>query len=445
MSVEDNLYSLLSLYKNLPFPLKYFIGKIYRYIPKKIKYGGFYFTYLKRIKCKEHEFLLKNQLSFVLEKIPYYHGNNFKSIEEFPIIDKNIITTNFDLFVNSTNDNKIKANTGGSSGTPFVFYLEKGVSRPKEKAHFNWHWGQFGFKQGDKVLMIRGEALSNNKLFEYQAIDNKLAISCYLINESNISEVVNVVNKFNPEFIHAYPSSLKNFINEVSVNKIDLQLTIKAIFLGSEGLLEIDKKSIESYFNSKVVHWYGHSERLIHAGNCPNSDDLHIYPQYGYTELLDNDNIVIEKPNIKGRVVATGYDNSVMPLIRYDTGDEAEYSEHINCKCGFKGKSFKKIHGRNHDYIYLINKTKVSLTAFIFGQHFEEFAIIKEIQLEQNNHGKLIVRLVAQEEKINKKEFIKKLKNSVDDLLEIDLKIVESISKTKRGKHIFLIQNIREI
>ncbi|MEL0651809.1 hypothetical protein V6246_10280 [Algibacter sp. TI.3.09] len=443
--MEDKLYHLLTLYKNLPFPIKFIVGKIYNSLPTNIKYGRFYNLYLKRINDfnKRQNVLLENQISYVIENIPYYKGNEYKSIIDFPVINKNIIRENFNQFLNLKN-NGIKTNTGGSSGTPFEFYLEKGVSRPKEKAHFDWYWNQFGYNSGNKILMIRGESLANDKLYEYQAIGNKLAISCYHINKINIESVINIINKFNPKFIHGYPSALKNFIDLVEENSKSLELEIKAIFLGSEGLFYKDKERIKKYFNSKIAHWYGHSERLVHAGNCMYSDDFHIFPFYGYVELLDDENNVITEPNIKGKIVATGFDNTVMPFIRYDTGDEAEYSEMNKCNCGFIGNSFKKIHGRNQDYIYLIDRTKVSLTAFVFGQHFDEFSKINQIQLEQNEYGKLIIRIVLRGETINNKGFVKKLTDSVNAQLEIELKIVENIKKTKRGKHIFLIQNLKK-
>lgn len=446
MSLEDKLYRLLRIYKNLPLPIKHVLGLSYRLIPNKFKYGSFYFEYLKRIKSNEnYSKTLQNQLKFNIDNIPFYKSINSTNIQDFPIINKEIIKLKFNDFINSQNKNILKTNTGGSSGTPFEFYIEKGVTRPKEKAHFNWYWGQFGFKPNDKVLMIRGEALSNNKLYEYQAIENRLALSCYLLNEANMREVVSAINKFKPKYIHAYPSALKSFIDIVKQSKELLKVDIKVIFLGSEGLLNKDRNYIELFFNSKVAHWYGHSERLIHAGNCPYSNEFHIFDFYGYAELVDDTNEVITEVEKKGRIIATGYDNKVMPLVRYDTGDEAEYSKNITCKCGFKGRSFKNIYGRTQDYIYLIDKTKVSLTAFIFGQHFEEFAVIKELQIEQHNYGAIDVRIVLHKEKsIDSFKFINKLKNSVDNKLDISLIFVEFIPKTPRGKQISLIQKIKE-
>lgn len=445
MSFEDSLYNFLKSYKKLPYPLKWFLGKCYQLVPKKLKYGSFYYEYINRINNHTNsEDLLVKQLNIACNSLRYYKHIKHQSISDFPIINKSIIRERFSDFYNNS-PKKLLTNTGGSSGTPFEFYLESGVSRPKEKAHFDWYWGQFGYKDGDRILMIRGESLSNNKLIEYQPIGNKLAVSCYLLNESNIDNVFEKIYKFLPKHVHAYPSSLKNFLRVMENSGKNLPPSIRNIFLGSEGLLKFDRSFIESRVNATIVHWYGHSERLVHAGNCPYSNEFHIYPFYGYVELVDNDGFLINEPFVKGRIIATGFDNKVMPLIRYDTGDEAEYSELSSCQCGFTGKSFKLIHGRKQDYIYLNDKTKVSLTAFIYGQHFEEFAHINEIQLEQKRLGELLIRLV-----LNKKEafdinrFKDKLEKSVNRKIEVTLEVNSSIRKSPSGKHVFLIQKISD-
>ncbi|WP_410006574.1 hypothetical protein [Aequorivita nionensis] len=401
---------------------------------------------IKYFNTEEGKALQNRQIESALKNLSFYKNRNFSNLIEFPIVNKQIINADFQGFVNHNNRNKIKTNTGGSSGNPFEFYLEKSVSRSKEKAHFDWYWGMFGYKPGDKVLIIRGESLAGKKLFEYQTLDNKLALSCYLLNNRNIDKVVSHINEFKPRFIHAYPSALKNFINLVNDSSVSLKVDILGVFLGSETLLEDDRELINSYFKAKIAHWYGQSERLIFAGNCPDSNDLHIFPFYGYTELVDDNDSVIRDSGIKGRIIATGFDNDVMPFIRYDTGDEAEYSENTNCKCGFKGKSFKVIHGRKQDYVYLKDGSKVSLTAFIFGQHFEEFSIISEIQLRQQERGFLNIVIVLKEKNsLNIKGFIQKLETSVQGEIVISLEVVKSIPKTLRGKHVFLIQNIKDL
>lgn len=448
MSIEDYLYKWLRFYKTLPYPVKLILGKFYRMLPYSLRFGSFYQKYVKRIRTfdiEKEKVFLRDQLEVANLHIPFYKNCSAKDLMSFPVINKHIVRERFEQFVKPGSTQYLKANTGGASGTPFEFYLEKNVSRSKERAHFDWYWKQFGYKPGCRMLVLRGESLFKNKLFEYEAIDNKLAISCFLLNKDNIERIIHVINRFKPSFVHGYPSAVKNFIFLAEASLIPLNISIRALFLGSEMLFSADRELIGCFFNSKIAHWYGHSERLVFAGNCPFTEYLHIYPFYGYVELIDDKNVVIETPNVKGRIVATGFDNKVMPLIRYDTGDEAEYANDGVCECGFKGRSFRKIYGRNQDYVFLNDDTKVSLTAFIFGQHFEEFSYIKEMQLEQIVKGELIIRMVViNRNDFNVKNFVSKLRRSVSEKIQISIAFMEELPKTGRGKHVFMIQKVKE-
>jgi phenylacetate-CoA ligase len=50
--------------------------------------------------------------------------------------------------------------TGGSTGVPVGFYLQKGVSRPKEQAFLEGMWKRAGYFKGARVAVIRGHVTS---------------------------------------------------------------------------------------------------------------------------------------------------------------------------------------------------------------------------------------------------------------------------------------------
>jgi phenylacetate-CoA ligase len=458
--MEDLFYRFLYLYNRLPSNIKYLIGKIYYYFPASLKYGKFYQTYLKRVKFfmsiddvqmvnQNQEKLLFENVNDAIRNIPFYKKyqpvNSVKQFQALPITNKKTIKENFCDHVNpALHYKKLTTNTGGSSGTPFEFFLEKKSSRPKEKSHFDWFWGQFGYKTSDKVLMVRGMPLRKNGIFEYRSLDNHLNVSCYLINEKNILQVLNAINEFKPTIIHAYPSSLRIVTSLLETYKDRLDINIRSIFVGSEYLSDFDRNYFESFYNAKVISWYGHTERLLHGGNCHHSGEFHFYPFYGYLELIDEKNNVITEPGREGRIVATGFDNRVMPFIRYDTGDIGVLSDETECACGFKGKTLKSITGRFQDTIVLSDGTNVSLTAFIFGQHLKEFSKIRELQVYQKKMGEVEIRIVQNKSfsSSEEKSIIETLSNSVNHKLEIKIKFVEQLAKTSTGKHRFFISAI---
>ena len=80
-----------------------------------------------------------------LKNIEYYKNNfsyskniNFSSLEEFfssyPILDKKTISQNINNLQSNPKIRRVKKNTGGSTGSPFAFYLERFITREKEKA-----------------------------------------------------------------------------------------------------------------------------------------------------------------------------------------------------------------------------------------------------------------------------------------------------------------------
>jgi len=458
--MEDLLHRFLALFNRLPLPVRNFTGKLYNGLPNRLKYGSFYYKYLRRL-IRFSEFnsaeeiaaaqqqLLFNQINGAIDKVPFYSKykkpESLEDILEYPVIDKQTIVNSFSEFLNdSLTHRRIVTNTGGTSGTPLEFFIEKNVARPKEKAHFDWYWKQFGYTPNSKMLMIRGKPLPRNRTFEYNPINNILNISCYNVNENNISMVLEKINGFNPQFIHAYPSALKNLTSLLESHKSHLSLSIKALFLGSEQLFESDRSYFEEFYQTKAVNWYGHSERLVYGGNCPVSDEYHFYPAYGYLELLDENDQPITKAGREGRIIATGFDNRVMPFIRYDTGDLGVLSVHKECRCGFKGTSLASITGRGQDFIILSDHTRVSLTAFIFGQHLEAFNRIREMQVVQNRIGEIEIKIVKNDNftLVDEKVLKSTLMNSVEHKIEVNLTYTDLIPKTHRGKSTFFITSL---
>ena len=107
------------------------------------------------------------------------------------------------------------------------------------------------------------------------------------------------------------------------------------------------------FYKANIVNWYGHSECLIHGGRKDKEGDFEFYPFYGFVELLDDNNEPIKNPNQIGRIVATGFDNEVMPLIRYDTGDLGELSE-ANQVLNSNYTCLKNVQGRDKNFILFI-------------------------------------------------------------------------------------------
>ncbi|MEI6555018.1 MAG: hypothetical protein WCL70_05490 [Paludibacter sp.] len=470
-NIEDKLYPLLHAYKKSPQLIKNIIGGLYSTLPKKIMYGNTYLDFVRLIeqsKTFTKEEILNYQwteidkvLDIAFQTIPFYQKlyveygikrfqiQNFDDFKNLPIITKSDIKTNSESMVSSiyTND-KLKMNTGGSTGAPLEFYIHKGITRPKEQAFLNMFFSSLGYDRKIKSVTFRGDKINGNTLYMYDPIKNTYIFSSYRISSLTINKIVESLNKIKPQFFFGYPSVIYELAQLIKLNAdLRLNFNIKSIILASEKLFDFQISLIESVFNSKVSTYYGHSERLTLAYKCATCDNYLVDPIYGYMELVDTNNEIITDKNRTGRIISTGFNNAVMPLIRYETNDEScltnEFCEHCNCEK--YPLILNGIEGRTSDYIIGDDGRKISITAIIFGQHLTEFKKMSGFQLIQYISGKvdfniLGVNVLTFSEESSLKE---KLQNCSDKTIEFEIKYVNELIKTSTGKFKYLIQNIK--
>ena len=311
MSIEDKIYTLLKYYNNLPESLKAILGFYYLKLPESIKYGRSY-TYFKKL--LENESCLQDfyeeyqdkefrKVLFSAKKTTFYRsfynssGINIDSlrglddIHKLPLISKEIVQKNIDdMIVPGMKKKGLYLTTGGSTGEPLGFYLEKGVTRPKEKAFIEYLWNKVGYKPGDKCALFRGHVLhtQKGKIYEKDYLRNWIYLSSYEITCDKIEKYIEALNGFQPKFIQGYPSYLELFSKYLTLSEKKLDFIPACILAGSENLYPYQREIIEDVFKCKIYSWYGHSERLVLGVNQANSIKFNFNPFYGYMEIIDN-------------------------------------------------------------------------------------------------------------------------------------------------------------
>jgi len=439
--------------------IKDFLRPLVNRIPNKIRYGEKYRRFYKEIDIffnlsleKKREVQLekiREIVKYAYTNVPYYKKlfdkNNisyniktFDDFEKIPFLTKEIIKNNLETLCSGEKIKKKKYTTGGTTGMPMEFYLDDEVQL-QENCFIDFYWKKFSsdYRNNKKIIVIRGNIPKNNKLFE--KIGNKLIISSFKLNKDTIDIYLMEILKFDPDYIHIYPSSMNILAEYILKNEIKLNLkNLKGIFSSSETLYDSQRKNIENAFKVKICDLYGNSERVVIAFDNIKDMNYKLDLFYGYTELINEKgkNIILENGE-KGEIVATGFWNKSMPLIRYKTGD-------IGVSKG-EFETLKKILGRKSEYFIDKNENKVLFTCAdeIFWDFKNE---IEAYQYIQNEKGKVLLNIeLGNKEQILTNDKIKKLKEEFNRLyenIEIDIKIVEKIERTKRGKFKYLVQNI---
>jgi phenylacetate-CoA ligase len=467
MSFRLSYSSLKSAYQKSPFWLQ----RMFSAIPPSLRAGPKYRETQKLI--LETEWLseadlhvrqdeaLRRLLVHAAKHVPFYQdffrdrGQSFSPetfdlsrIDSLPLVSKREIQVSNQSFVatGGVGEPTYADNTGASSGTPFRFYKSNSMY-PIELAYMHAQWRRVGYQPYARKLTLRGRQFgqSQQDKWLYNPIYNELVISSYHLNEKTLALSLKEVERFRPQYIHGYPSAIVAFLDVIRRAGLTPPKGIKAVLCGSEPLYPYQRQLIQNMLGARAYTWYGQSECVLLAGECETEEEYHSFPLYGILELIDSDGRVITKPDVEGEIVGTGLNNYAMPFIRYRTGDRGVISPG-GCRCGRNYPRLKKVVGRIQHYIHTATRTRVPITAFIFGQHFNAFTNIHAMQLVQDEPGHIKVRICKGQSysEVDEREMRDKMSASVDHALKITFEYVAELPRNNAGKVDFVIQNVTE-
>ena len=375
--------------------------------------------------------------------------SSLKRLEDFrvlPFIDKTFINNNIDelLLIDKNNADVDYITTGGTSGIPLTFYINAGRSQI-EYAYLVDGWRKSGFKLGDVKAVFRGKVtgVKNGENRSYDPIFNEHYYSSFHTSDNDMEKYIDHLKSLKQCFLHVYPSSVYQLARYVKKNNISIT-NVKAILAESENVYPEQRKFVESVFNCRYVSSYGHTEKLVAAGECEHSSNYHVWPTYGYFELIDEQGDVITKQGEVGEIVGTGFMNTAMPFIRYKTGDYAEYvSDHCG-KCKRNHLIIKDIRGHNIQEHLVTNESNMIPWSAI-NMHDDTFDDVLKYQFYQDTPGKAIIKVVVNENfsDIQKVRIENNIGHKLDGQVAVSVEVVNKIELTERGKAIFVDQRIK--
>ncbi len=331
-----------------------------------------------------------------------------------PVIDKQTVRKHAHAFRRGAGLRALKATTGGSTGQPLVFYMDRFKTRQMEKAFIFDQWRRVGYRMGDPIFNLRGRTPQNGRFTHHDRLFNIYYASSFGLTPDRVAQYVDAVDRIRPRYLHGYPSTMYQLAVLMQHAGLRFKTAPRAVFCGSEKLFAYQRKLIEDIFACRAYAWYGHSECLALGGACEESNRLHFYPQYGYVETLPTG-----VRNGQGKqiceIVATGFNNPVMPLLRYRTGDYAVVADRQTCGCGRNYLLIEEVLGREQEFIVDRRGDLVSATSLVFGQHFEVFAGLDGLFLRQQTPGE--IEIVMKSNSAFKQSHFEAMQSRISDLL----------------------------
>jgi phenylacetate-CoA ligase len=464
MSLEDHLYPLVSFYERMPHGLKVAAGTAYRFLPRKVRFGDRYGEFRDLARHAEKwsleeiaDYQLKQLRATVIQAgnyCPYYQrrfsaagmrAEELRTVDDltrFPLLEKRDVIDNRDAMVSTAfpERSRLYITTGGSTGVPVGFHLQKGVSRPKEQAFLEAQWKRAGYFDGARLAVIRGHVTSEKsggKISSYDATRNWLMLSSYHLTEERLPEYLDAIEKFQPDILHAYPSAALQLAEFLERAGQTWRAPLKCILCGSERLNLPQKRLLERVFNTRVYRWYGHSERVVLAGEGRESELFYFWPTYGFVEFGPPDEEGFQE------VIGTSFHNFVMPLIRYRTGDYVKLAHPIrDTRLEFPWPAVSDIAGREQEYLVSSTGRRISLTAF--NMHDQIFDDLYAVQFYQEAPGVAEFRYVRGPKFHSARlRYIEDgIRRKLGDDFEFVLREVKETEKTARGKHRWIVSKL---
>ena len=391
--------------------------------------------------------LQSNQLTALSEvvgraavDVPFYRrrgleGIDFDSLDQLrevpPLTKSEVQRAGRDMIADSYRRARLtEVHTGGTTGKPLVIYCD-GETLQRNYAFFSRFKGWAGVPDGDRVATFAGRTFiprgGNEPFWRFNRAANTLLFSSYHIGAKTLPSYVKALADFQPMMIDSYPSSIEAIARYILEHNIT-SIRPTAIITSSETLFPVVRDVVEQAFQCQVFDHYGGAEMAALIAQCERGT-YHIAPEFGVVEILKDGQPVARGET--GEIVATGFINPVMPLIRYATGDNGVLGAG-SCPCGRAGETLERIEGRMDDMIITPEGNLVGRLDPIF----KAVSSLRETRIIQDAADHVRVEIVAGDAFSTKMErgLQAELRARLGPAMRIDIVRVPSIERTGRGK-----------
>ncbi|MDM1695097.1 phenylacetate--CoA ligase family protein [Thiopseudomonas alkaliphila] len=430
----------------VPDFLKNFFISVYNTYQYRVRRGGVYNKYFYYYSNKELVFCedimdesnkrLNCFLNNAVERSEWYSSySEFKSLQDFAVLEKKDIINNFDLIKSIQEKESVVSLTGGTTGASMkVLYTKENMQ--ERHALLDYFRSMYGYQLGKKCAWFSGKNIVSEKdisrgiCYRDDYINKIRFFSTFHITEANFNVYWAAFCKYAPEFIVGFPSSVYELCSMAAARGLKLENTVKAFFPTAETLLPIHREVIGSVLGCKIADQYASSEGAPFILECPQGG-LHIHPLTGVFEVVDEN----MQPAREGEILVTSFTTEGTPLIRYRIGDRIKLApDDAKCACGSCFPLVERIEGRSTDYILSPTNGKVNLGNI--SNSTKGVVGIIQFQVIQKEQTAVEVNVVSTDlftEK-EKQKFLDGLTERLGKSMSITLNKVSEIPKEKSGK-----------
>jgi phenylacetate-CoA ligase len=457
------------LYERLPIALQNAVVAHYGRKLHRMRFGGVFEKRLDEIyraeKMSPEELRafqvekLRVLLTEAVANVPHYKENAAEiralvasmkdpaELERLPIIEKSTVSADSARFhAIKAREERFYASTSGTTGRPLAT-MKYRRSYQEQWAYLHRSKELWGVRMGMRrasfgTRMVVPPRQTKPPFWRFEPAENNVYFSLFHLSDRCLAHYCRKLVEWAPEEVVCYPSGITVVADYMNRHGIRLH-SVRAIFAMAETLHDWQKEIIEPAFGAHVVNLYGLAENVAWFMECANQR-IHIRPDYGYTELLKLDDAE-PTGGLEGdvrEIVATGFNNLAMPLVRYRTRDQVVITDRDRepCSCPLPFPTVSKVIGRLDDNLVTPDgrvQTRLDgIFKFIPG--------VRESQLEQVALDKLIVRIAPREDysPAALDEVRKRIHQIFGAEMQVEFVVVEELPRTRAGKVRYQINSL---
>lgn len=459
---------LRGMYIRSPGWIKQWVSPLLGLLPIQVRYGanyrrlrqdierserdaefvaGFQLRALRSVirSCVEYSPHYRELLRDVYQRDPLPEQFSFADFQRIPILAKDAIREDPDRFLTKSASQMDVVSTSGSSGKPLKFFLDKNRS-VKEWAFINHIWSRIGYKADQRRAVLRGVLIENvdKHPWNFDPAMNELHLSPFHLTAEHIEHYLELIQKYRVTYLHGYPSAMFLLAKHAQRASWPYAPHIRGLLPISESIYPYQRELLLNTFpNARILPFYGMSEKVAIAGEVPGEPDLYEFePLYGIAELVDEQHQPIVEIGRRGRLIGTSLLFSGMPLLRYDTGDEAVLAQSPTRENCYRLR-VRNIRSRwAQEYLVGANGALISMAAI--NIHSATYALIQEFQFYQDTPGRATIRIVPTAGRTagDFAALSGEIMNKIGAGMTIDIQVVAHIQQNKRGKRPFIEQKL---
>jgi phenylacetate-CoA ligase len=336
---------------------------------------------------------LRDLLAHAYQHVPLYralykeygfHPQEFRSMDDLnkvPVLEKGRLkaASPTEVVAAGTDLHRCaRVETSGSTGTPLCMFLGSEDQLWQRSAAWRILF-EHGFRWTDRTMEIR-MTFGQRYLIQRLGIAPKEWVSILQPPEQWALRLVET----RPEVIVAGAGTLQALAEAVGTLNLELP-SPRLIISDSETLPPATRCFVRQVLGTDPIDVYGLVELSNFAWECEERSGFHVSADSHIVEIDSS-------MGAPGTLIATALGMRTMPIIRYNTGDLAEW-ETKPCACGRHLPLLRRIYGRAVDSVVLRDGSRLFWP--VFHEIFGRYADLRQWRILQDKVQEIRVQVVT--------------------------------------------------